>query len=41
MLSFMFFPQPVSGIIFDKAVKKEKEPKQNKQTKTTATKTIT
>ena len=32
-MSFMFLPQPVSGIIFDKTVKKKKnQNKQNKQT---------
>ena len=44
-MSFMFLPQPVSGIIFDKTVKKKKNQNKtkqtNKQTKTTATKTIT
>ena len=31
-MSFMFFPQPVSGIIFDKTVKKKKNQNKTKQT---------
>ena len=31
-MSFMFLPQPVSGIIFDKTVKKKKNQNKTKQT---------
>ena len=40
-MSFMFLPQPVSWIVFDKTVKKKKNQNKTKQTKTTATKIIT
>lgn len=40
-MSFMFLPQPVSGIIFDETVKKKKNQNKTKQTKTTAKKTST